>query len=268
MESIFLKRLNFGISEITSASSLLSVDERVFVCCDDQHSLYELKDQAWVRHPWLDAPVLSKDPVELKKTKPDFEALLGPIREGAAILLIPSGSKSHRTQVLKFDLQTHEYSAFDMLPFFQLLNHKLGSLNVEGTAVDGSDYVFMNRGVGANLSSLVRVDIDTLHIKQITALDFGMLGRVALHGSELCVFQNKLFALAVSEDSPNSYDDGEVKGSALFEISLNDFKIQRSYKFDRVVKLEGLCRWQQQWLASTDPDGVGPSEFFSFQLPF
>ncbi len=266
MNTLKLKSLNFAPSEITSASSLLNVDGRIFVCCDDQHSLYELRGQSWFQHKWSEAPVLPKNLKELKKVKPDFEALLGPIRDGAAMLLIPSGSKSNRTQVLKFDLQSHEFTAFDMLPFFQLLNHKLGSLNVEGTAIDGDDYIFMNRGALAEQSSLVRVEVSTLLIKSICKLDFGFLKDIPLHGSELCLFENKIYALAVAEDTSNSYDDGKVVGSALFEILLSDFSIQNAWQFELAVKLEGLCRYQNQWLVSTDPDGLGPSEFFSFDL--
>ena len=70
----------------------------------------------------------------------------------------------------------------------------------------------------------------------------------------------------MAEASPNSYDDGEILGSAIFKISPVTFKILDRWQFDRAIKAEGLCRYENQWLVATDPDGVGVSEFYCFNL--
>jgi hypothetical protein len=90
-----------------------------------------------------------------------------------------------------------------------------------------------------------------------------------LHGSELSLFEGALYALAVAEATANSYDDGEIRGSSLVKLSLEPsekFKVLEQWIFDRPVKLEGLCRWDNKWLVATDPDGNGLSEFYTFHF--
>jgi hypothetical protein len=263
---IKLNPVNIERSEISSGSSLLNLENRIFVCCDDQYSLYELQGHEWVSHHWINSPELPVEPHARKKLKPDFEALLGPIAEGLAVLLIPSGSKNNRTVALKFNLADNSFLPFDMSDFFQELSHKITSINIEGAVVYGENYLFLNRGVQADASSIISVNAKTFAINSVTKINFGSIEEIALHGSELCIFENALYALAVAEDSANSYDDGKILGSSLFKISLDDLKIQDSWQFDKAIKTEGLCRWRNLWLVATDPDGQGSSEFFTFSL--
>ena len=109
MKMITLKPIELKSAEINSASSLISVDSRVFTCCDDQYALYELQsDLSWLAHSWANAPVLPSDHHERKRLKPDFEMLL---LNQKNILLIPSGSKPNRNQALQFNLLTNRFSS-------------------------------------------------------------------------------------------------------------------------------------------------------------
>ncbi|MFZ3231156.1 MAG: hypothetical protein WA160_13190 [Pseudobdellovibrio sp.] len=202
--------------------------------------------------------------MERKKLKPDFEALLQSGTDSNKILLIPSGSKNNRTQCLIFDLTTNNFKPLDFTSLFKNISYQLPLINIEGAAYYNNNYLFLNRGVADNLSSIIHVDSKTLKIKTIQQIDFGEIENIPLHGSELCLFDNYLYALAVAEDTKNSFDDGKVLGSSLFKISLADFKILDQWQFDLPIKTEGLCRWQNKWLVTTDPDGNGTSDFFSF----
>lgn len=267
MKTTTLHPLYLGHPGIFAASSLLNFNDKIFVCCDDQYSLYELKDDhVWVQYNSINSPDLPTDPVERKRLKPDFETLLSSLFHDNTILLIPSGSKSNRINALKFDLTSNHFSSFDMSGFYKDLASEVQQINIEGSAVFGGNYLFMNRGIQSEASSLITVDPTTFKIKSVLPIDFGSIEGVRLHGSELCVYQNNLFALAVAEASPNSYDDGEIFGSSIFKISLDSFNILDQWKFDRPIKAEGLCRWKDKWLVVTDPDGVGISEFFSFTI--
>lgn len=266
MKTIKLNPLNLRLPEITSASSLLNVDGRIFSCCDDQYTLYELiNDKTWVSHHWSDAPNLPSLPHERKKLKPDFEALLGPVEDNL-ILLIPSGSKINRTMALKFNLITNRFLPFDMSNFFRELSKYVTEINIEGIAVHDGNYLFLNRGVQANPSTIISVNSKSFKINSVTRIDFGLIGETPLHGSELCIFENKLYALAVGEATTNSYDDGEILGSVLVRISLENLVIQDRWIFDQQIKAEGLCRSLDHWLVATDPDGGGHSEFYQFSL--
>lgn len=268
MKKIKLNSLELCHSDISAASSLLNTGGRIFVCCDDQYALYELQNnKGWIQHLWPLAPHLPVDKVERKKLKPDFEALLGPLNDDNTILLVPSGSKDNRTQAFRFNLVEQSFVPLDMSDFFLNLSHKVELINLEGAAVYEHNYLFMNRGIGSTLSSLISVNPKSFAINNIFPLDFGSIDGVGLHGSELCLFENSLFVLAVAEASPNSYDDGEILGSSLVRLSLDNFQILDQWIFDLPIKAEGLCRWQDKWLLASDPDGVGVSEFFSFDLP-
>lgn len=261
MKIINLKPLNINTTEINSASSLLNLGERIFTCCDDQYSLYELVGGNWIQHCWSEAPKLPIEHEERKKLKPDFEALL---LNHKTILMIPSGSKSNRTKVLQFNLVSNTFTALDLTDFFLRLGKVVPLINLEGAAHVGDQFLFLNRGVQSNPSSLISVNSKNFAINSVTQIDFGKIEDVHLHGSELCVFEDQLYALAVAENCDNSYDDGEIVGSALCKISLNNFKIEEQWLFDKKIKTEGLCRFQDEWLVATDPDGVGHSEFFTF----
>jgi hypothetical protein len=139
-------------------------------------------------------------------------------------------------------------------------------INLEGAEIYGDSYLFLNRGIQNDLSSIMKVNSISLKIEQFFKIDFGSVAGVPLHGSELCLFDEALYILAVAEASPNSYEDGAIFGSSLQKVTLDTFQIIGQWKFDRPVKLEGLCRWQNKWLVTTDPDGNGASEFFGFVL--
>ena len=93
-KKILLHPVELMHPKINSASSLINLSGRVFLCCDDQYGLYELSsDGKWIHYLWELAPALPIELVELKKVKPDFESLLCSAFDLESILLIPSGSK-------------------------------------------------------------------------------------------------------------------------------------------------------------------------------
>jgi len=258
---------DFGSPDIESASSLLSFNNRIFVCCDDLYELIELQnDNSWIKHKWNDAPPLPINKEERKKLKPDFEALLCLKEDSDKILLIPSGSKPNRTMGLEFNLKLNQFSQKSLTDLYLNFSKVLTQINIEGTTLYQDSYIFLNRGVGTELSSLVVVDAKTFRIELVKTIDFGAISGCPFHGSEMCIFKGKLFTVAVAEATENTYDDGEIMGSALFQICLSHFEILNQWMFDLPVKIEGLCRMQDKWLVATDPDGRGQGEFFTFNL--
>ncbi len=167
---------DLGRPDIRSASSLLNIHDRIFLCCDDLYDLFELQvDHCWIKHEWSDAPLLPTNNEERKKLKPDFEALLSVSFETEKILLIPSGSKPNRRMALEFDLNTNQFAPFLLTDLYLSFKKELDHINIEGTACHEENIFFLNRGVGAELSSLISVDAKSFRIKSITKIDFGLI---------------------------------------------------------------------------------------------
>jgi len=248
--------------KIHAASSLLNTESRIFLCSDDQYTLFELHENKWKSHSWDNAPTLPINSIELKKVKPDFECLLKISKN--EIGLIPSGSKDNRSLALILNFLSQEFRTLNLKSFFSELSMKIQKINIEGALSLESEYLFLNRGIGEFKSSIIRVDRDSFKIKNIHEIDFGLTDNLHLHGSELSIHNNKLFALAVAENASNSYEDGKIHGSGFFKLSMDNFEVEEIFIFDHIIKAEGLCRYQDEWLIATDPDGEGISQFYSF----
>lgn len=261
MKTINLHPLNMKHPNLGAVSSLLNLGERIFATCDDQYTLYEWQKGKWQNYHWPLAPELPTEASVRKKFKPDFEVLLE--IDSKTLMMFPSGSKSNRTQALQFDLDNHQFTLVDLSDFFSRLELRIPLINIEGGVKLQDHFILLNRGVGQNPSSLIKVQAKTFVIETVVDINFGTLNGTALHGSELCLFQNEIYALAVAEASDNSYDDGEILGSAWCKVTAEGF-IQEQHFFDLKIKTEGLCRYEDQWLVATDPDGVGLSQFFTF----
>ncbi|MBY0415239.1 MAG: hypothetical protein K2Q18_13795, partial [Bdellovibrionales bacterium] len=166
--------------------------------------------------------------------------------------------------------KSNTFSPFDLSIFFKSLSYRVQNINIEGAALVGEKIFILNRGVQATPSQMITVNSKTLSIISIASIDFGLLKGLPLHGSEICFYDNDLYALAVAEDADNSYDDGEIIGSTLVQISVDDFHIKKQWMFENTIKAEGLCRYtidnNERWLITTDPDGVGHSDFFTLEI--
>lgn len=267
IEKILLIPQSFKHQEIAAASSLINVNNRIFLCNDDQYSLFELVENLrWIEHRWKDAPLMPLDHTARKKVKPDYEALTKIDVDSNKILMIPSGSKENRVKVLAFDLVNNQFNPFEVLNLYADLKGKISSVNIEGAEFFRNHILLLNRGVSDQQSSLIKVNPKSFKIESNVSIEFGSIDGVPLHGSELCLFNDNLYVLAIAEDTPNSYDDGVVLGSSLFKLSVDSFEILEQWNFDKATKLEGLCRWNNTWLVASDPDGMGPSQFYSFSL--
>jgi len=267
MNIIKLIAYNIKDSAIAAASSLLIFGEKLYLCCDDQYTLFELdSNNLWHKHHWADAPILPTKSEERKKLKPDYEVLMNSYTNSSSLILFPSGSKDNRTLALEYDLALKSFRSIDLTNFFLELREREKLINIEGGILLNDHFLLLNRGIGDHLSSLISVDAKNFIPIFNQNIDFGKFKDGYLHGSELYLYDGHLYALAVAEKSTNSYDDGEILGSGIFKISLNKFEILEAWHFDRPIKAEGLCRFRGKWLIATDPDGEGLSEFFQFNL--
>lgn len=247
---------------IKAASGLVKIENTFYVIADDDVSLAEYNFSAsQVKFVKLLNKNLSLDSKERKKQKPDWESLLHlNISEDHNLLLaIPSGSTDNRMIGAYVHLSNTginedlEIGSVDFSKLYSELKTQLSELNIEGVCVFQDKLKFFQRGNGLiGKNAIIDLDLagfcDDLknqipirasNILSITEYNLGHLNNHKLDFTDACVEGDKIWFLAVSEDSSSTYDDGEFKGAIIGCIDASGKELIR-YEIDCATKPEGL----------------------------
>lgn len=226
------------LSGIPSASGIAEVGDSLYVIGDNSAWLYQLNKHYEV----TDKIVLLEgiiDSILPKASKPDFEAMTTIQNDGEVELLIfGSGSKSPERDViarvrLKDSIQTNVYDAtafYDALRSSTHLDAK--SINIEAAATIGNALYLFNRehnllleysikdvlGFLQGFNDLPTYNLYRINLPQLHGLNAKFSGASDVPGTKQLVFT------ASVEDTPNTYDDGEVIGSYIGIIDIEDLK--------------------------------------------
>lgn len=252
---------------ITSASGMLYVDNCLFLVCDDTDGFYiwDKNINKWNLKLCDDVSSSKRSLQELKKTKPDYECIMPCPWNEKEIWALSSGSTSIRNFRLSLNLESCEIKKKNNDDFYRNLNRLSPSINLEGAAINRGDIYFFNRGNNIDKSELFKFN-DQLSYLDHWSVELPSIDGYSSHGTEICFSKNRLFILFCSENTNNSYDDGEILGSGIVEYCLETRTILRHQLFDLKIKPEGLVFFDDQWLICTDPDGNGTSQFFSLSF--
>jgi hypothetical protein len=196
---------------------------------------------AWVR-PGTVTPVRLLPPVDgldvfsaaagTKHLKPDIEAAC-PVDDG--VLLLGSGSAPARMRVVlvRTGRAGPEVVAADLSPLYAsvaaAIGVPVGELNMEGACRLDDRLRWFHRGNARAGSRSASVDVDLPSLVDVVsgraaAVDVGGVRRYDLGPGGLAVTDAVpvpagILVSAVAEDTPNSFDDGPVTGSALALLS-------------------------------------------------
>jgi hypothetical protein len=251
--------------DVSAASGLVLHDDVVTVIADDA---LVLKQARLDGTPLPDVPLLAgATAVTLAKAvKPDLEALVD-LGDGRR-LAFGSGSKPTRESAFLVDPAAGT-SRIDLSALYATLRARLGTLNLEGAALDGGRLVLAQRGAGESPSALVVLEGAAAALQSGRApdparIDIVTLALPTLDGVPLSVTDlarhpdGTLHFLAAAERTANAIDDGPVAGSVLgcFDAAFLPRLIAR---LAPAVKAEGLAFWKREngtdhWLVVTDPD--------------
>ncbi|HLW33247.1 MAG TPA: hypothetical protein VKX40_13370 [Aequorivita sp.] len=242
------------IDGVISASGLVKARDKYYVISDDAPFLYTLDDNYDVISQLpiftIDASFTSR--IE-KSEKPDFEAL--DIVDDNEIIAFGSGSKSPERDVFlrifikgKKEIKTYQISEFyTHLKNLEVMENR--ELNIEAVAYkDGQIFIF-NRGqnvvfgfVFKELISYFEGNIPfptprtkLFQLPNIRGIRAGFSGATALKEHPYIIFT------ASVEDTPNAYDDGEVLGSFIGILKIEDDFISSEFQtvlFPTVEKLK------------------------------
>ena len=252
-------------SHLSAASGVVRRGDLLYVVGDDEHHLAVFRASS--SEPGALAPIfeerLPADEGERKAQKPDFEAITDlppfPGHPHGGLLGLGSGSSPGRDRGFFWSLEEDgslrgDALEVDLGPVYRLLNDHVLELNVEGAAVVGDRLWMLQRGnsyLGRNVVAELSLEevleslrsdlaVDTNELINVRAYDLGELNGVELTFSDAAPLpEGGLVFTASAEGTPNSYEDGEVQGSAVGLIG-PDGTLGKIEPVDGTYKIEGV----------------------------
>nr|WP_313368181.1 hypothetical protein [Sphingobacterium mizutaii] len=200
-----------------------------------------------------------------KPQKLDLEAM---VLTDDRIYTFGSGSTSARER--GFSISTNDWSTteLDLGNLYSAMkksaNISSSDFNIEGAAMHGNSWLFLNRGNGPSGRNVIfKVDGDDLindfvitcfdiDLPQIDGLLFGFSGA--------SVVDDSLYFIATAEEGLSTYEDGEIGGTVFGKFDLINLRIDHCQKISNDQKFEGITYYELQpdmisFLLCEDSDG-------------
>lgn len=232
-----------------SGSGLAWLDNRLYVVGDDASWLLQM-DSSFSKTDSI--PLFAFEGRHAKDTKADIESMAVTRLNGKRLLLMPgSGSlQPYRNQMIVIDADAMEKKEYRLDTFYRRLRHEgLQELNIEGSVAIPAYILLANRGSrGFPRNYLVfttnrfweKQDIATIKIVK-TGIQKDTASFTGISGLDYSYVSDQLIMTASTENTFNSYDDGEVGKSYLWII--NDISSKRrldAINPDRIIDLEEI----------------------------
>lgn len=240
----FQLQLLLKIIGLGSASGLLYNNNILLAIGDNSSYIYEynLQNNQLEKHPLLEK---SSEGI-LKNIKPDFESITQFRND---IYIFGSGSTEKRNQMVQLDATTKKViKTTDLSNLYATMQSfgevKPENFNLEGAIYNGENWFLFNRCNGKNSKN----SIFTIGGQNLTD-DFSVIYNtvklpkikgVETSFTDAILVNDKIYFLATAEDTPNTYDDGEVLGSIIGRINPETMKVEFTKKITATAKLEGL----------------------------
>ena len=250
MEKFTLEIL-FHIIGIGSASGLFYQNNHLFIVGDNSGYLYDysITDAQLQKYPLIE----NQSENISKKEKPDFESL---VHYQDTLYIFGSGSTQNRNKMVEFDIHQKKKTATNNLTDLYAVMQSFASIkpeefNLEGALYepDNENWYFFNRGNGPSGKNT----LFTFHAKKLDQ-EFSLLSNdyklpkikgVRTSFTDAVLVDDNLYFLAAAEDTPSTYEDGQVLGTVLGCISLETMKIKFTKKITDTHKFEGITIHKQ-----------------------
>lgn len=268
------EKMNFELKDkrelagIPSASGIEVTNQGIFVIGDDSPWLFQINEDLQITGKTHLFPNRSfKDSILEKLQKPDLEALTRANETGNKLYSFGSGSKSPERDILiEIDLSgnisSREYSLVD---FYTQLRAAAGispeELNIEAAEIYKDHLYLFNRGrnliIKYSLTEFSKYleggdvpgnpEIFNIKLPAISGITAGF------SGASIDPENGKLFFTATVENTDNWIDDGEVLGSFIGIIDIDD--LQNNLKPGNVGILvdEGFLKVKVESIALLPP---------------
>ncbi len=223
----------------------------------DQNSIYTISDNAnFIYHYTIADKVMkeyaiNKNPSKniIKKEKPDFEAIT---KKEHLLYVFGSGSTANRNTLIIFDTKNQTYLEKNLSLLYQKLKTTASlsdnTLNIEGALFNNNDLYLFQRGNGATAQNGIFVirDFDTRTDPQIQfhAIILPVINGAMSSFTDAILVEKTIYFLATAEDTISTYDDGQIVGSAIGTINIDNIALTTSIKITDQRKFEGLTLYK------------------------
>lgn len=232
------------IAGIGAASGIVFHDAALFIIADNSSYLYEYHiDKKQLHKIALVENAQENIP---KKQKPDLEAITFKKNK---LILIGSGSKSTRNQVYTYSLKKKTVKQKDLTALYHSFKNNFNidsdDLNIEGLIVTENNLLFFQRGNGANGKNgifIVDEKTNAINFKEIV---LPSIDNATYTFTDAILVDDKIYFLAAAEKSNSSYLDGEIAGTILGKMNLNDFKVEKTITLSHNQKFEGITLYKK-----------------------
>ena len=272
----FTLELLFQIIGIGSASGLFYKDNLLTVISDNSGFLYEynteskdLKTYSLIPNAAANIP---------KKQKPDFEAVTS---DAQNFYIFGSGSTENRNTMVQFDKASKTaVKAVDLSDLYLSMqsfgNIKPEDFNIEGVALSGETWYFLQRGNGAKGKNMIfTVEAQNLENNfTILANDYKLpkIKGIRTTFTDGILVGKKLYFLATAEDSKSTYSDGKVLGSIIGSLNIETMKLEFTQQITDKHKFEGLAlisdseKQIEFWLCEDNDTDIQQSEIYKLVI--
>lgn len=228
-----------------SASGILYQNPNLLLIGDNSSFLYQyaVQDSTLTHHALLEHPRA----VIPKPEKPDFESMA---QTDSLIYVFGSGSTEKRNTLVILDRNSKKIiKTQDLTNLYLSMQNFAGisgqDFNIEGVAYDGSNWYFFQRGNGKKgkngIFTVQATDFEVefnlvyneIKLPKIKGTRAGFTDAVFAAGS--------LYFLASAESSASTYEDGQVLGSLIGRINLDQMKAVDPQVISEKNKFEGLA---------------------------
>ncbi|MEJ7779208.1 MAG: hypothetical protein WKF68_06430 [Daejeonella sp.] len=227
-----------------SGSTISYLNERFYIMGDDASELLVLNKDLYEEErismfqkgPEIRAPKLLKADIE-SSVVIDFE-------KKPAILFLGSGSVSpHRDSAFLLEPENKQVRRWDMTNFYDRLRAEFKDLNIEAAARIGSELLLGIRGNTTfrdNYIALAQLNGSVISYKSKCKLNID-IENAGISGMDYDEPEDILLITFSSEDTPNSFDDGEIGESFLAIISNARQSLKKdTLTINRMIKLSDL----------------------------
>ncbi|SKB38303.1 hypothetical protein SAMN05660226_01055 [Parapedobacter luteus] len=246
MNGFYLQAL-LKIVGISAASGITFSDGLIRLVSDNSNYLYEypLDTGQLTRYLLKDGEHTEQ---VAKAWKMDLEAI---VERDDATYVFGSGSTPARELGFAVSKTDRRTDTLQLHALYDVMRSAAGigpdDFNIEGVAVYGADWLFLNRGNGPGGRNV----LFTVHGPSLTEnpqvsyeeIDLPMMDGLPFGFSDATVAGDTLFFIATAEAGQSTYHDGEVGGSLFGAIDLGSRKLLYSRIISRTHKFEGIARY-------------------------